>query len=126
MRIQKGRDLNLTSILLNLLPCKHGVVDIDLLDVNKRKFAYCSTCQTCTQTNNSDYNHPLPLFWNRLRVTRGALMLTAIQDSDDRSEFRVHVQMTEESAGRNVYTFHRYAVRIFVTSVRDSPGNYSE
>lgn len=53
-------------------------------------------------------------------------MLTAIQDSDDRSEFRVHVQMTEKLVGRNVYTFHRYAVRIFVTSVRDSPGNYSE
>ena len=124
MRIQRGRDLNLTRILLSMISCER-VIDIEWYNINESRFAYCSSCQNCTKTNSTDGNHLVPVFWNRLQVTRGSLVLTGIQENDDGSTIRVkvHVKTVVRPAGRdlgaNMESVHEYTIWIFV----NSPGN---
>ncbi|KAL9983645.1 hypothetical protein ACROYT_G005848 [Oculina patagonica] len=127
VRIQEGRDLNLTKILLmNFL---HGecerVVDIEWYDINESRFAYCGSCQVCTKTRDS--NHSVPDFWNRLQVRRGSLLLSRIQDNDNGRKFKVkvHTKPPKGSAKRDIdtkmETVHVYRIWIFVDSSRDFP-----
>ena len=89
MRIQEGRDLNLTSILLSMISCEREI-EIVWYTIHVRRFAFCS-CQYCVKTESTDGNHLVSVFWNRLQVTRGSLMLTGIQKNDDRRTIRVVV-----------------------------------
>lgn len=129
MRIQEGHDLNLTNILINLLPCKR-VVDIEWCNINRSRFAYCNACQNCKVTKDS--NHPVPVFWNRLQVTSGSLALTGIQNSDNNREItvQVHLKSSSQLAKRDINTNMEeprvYTIRILVNSGHDSPGNYSD
>ena len=124
MRIQEGRNLNLTSILLSMISCQR-VIDIEWYNINGTRFAYCSSCQNCTKTNSTDGNHLVPVFWNRLQVTRGSLLLTEFQENDDGSTIRVkvHVKTYGKPAGRdfggNVESVYEYTIWIFV----NPPGN---
>lgn len=105
-----------------MLSCER-VVDIDLFNVNGSRFAYCNSCQACTKTNSTDGNHLMPVFWNRLRVKRGSLLLTGIQENDDGRtiKVKVHMQTPRRDNGTNM----DYTLTIFVNSSRGSPGNCS-
>ncbi|KAL9983646.1 hypothetical protein ACROYT_G005849 [Oculina patagonica] len=127
VRLQEGRDLNLTKILLmNFLhdECER-VVDIEWYSINESRFAYCGSCQVCTKTR--DGNHSVPDFWNRLQVRRGSLLLTRIQDNDNRRKFRVkvHTKPPKGSAkryiGTKMETVQVYRIWIFVDSSSDFP-----
>lgn len=122
MWIPKGRDLHLTRVLLNMLSCER-VVRIDLFNVNGSRFAYCNSCQACTKTNSTDGNHLMPVFWNRLRVKRGSLLLTDIHENDDGLTIKVKVHM--QTPRRDNATNMDYTLTIFVNSSRGSPGNCS-
>lgn len=120
--IPKGRDLNFTRILQNMLSCER-VVDIYLFNVNGSRFAYCNSCQGCTKTNSTDGNHLMPVFWNRLRVKRGSLLLTDIQEND--GGLTIKVKVHRQTPRRDNGTIMDYTLRIFVNSSRGSPGNFS-
>ncbi|KAL9971990.1 hypothetical protein ACROYT_G018221 [Oculina patagonica] len=121
--IQKGRDLNLTRILLSMLSCER-VVDIEWYSINGSKFAYCNSCQGCKKTKSTYDNH-LPVLWNRLQVARGSLLLTRIQDNDDGLTIRVevHVKTSGKPAGKylgiNIESVRQYTIRILVNLSRD-------
>ncbi|KAL9971982.1 hypothetical protein ACROYT_G018213 [Oculina patagonica] len=123
--IQKGRDLNLTRILLSMLSCER-VVDIDWYSINGSKFAYCNSCQGCTKTKSTDDNH-IPVLWNRLQVARGLLLLTRIQESDDGLTVRVevHLKTSGKLTGRDFSTkkesVRQYTIRILVNISRGPP-----
>ncbi|KAL9971986.1 hypothetical protein ACROYT_G018217 [Oculina patagonica] len=130
MWIQKGRDLNLTRILPSMLSCER-VVDIEWYSINGSKFAYCNSCQGCKKTKSAYDNH-IPVFWNRLQVARGSLLLTRIQENDDGLTIRVevHLKTSDKPAGRylgiNKESVHQYTIRILVNLSRDPAGNYSD
>ncbi|KAL9971980.1 hypothetical protein ACROYT_G018211 [Oculina patagonica] len=129
--IQKGRDLNLTRILLSMLSCER-VVDIEWYSINGSKFAYCKSCQSCTKTNSTDGNHLVPAFWNRLQVTGGSLLLTGIQENNDGLAIRVKVYVktsgkpADRDLGIDIASVHEYTIRIFVNISRGPPGNYPD
>ena len=118
--IQERRDLNLTTFLLSILPCER-VAHIGWYGVNGSKFAYCNSCQDCNKM--SDGNRE-PVFWNRLQVTGGSLLLTAIQENDDGRTIRikVHMKKSGESTGRdfeaNMESAQTYTLWIFVNTSR--------
>lgn len=118
MWIQERRDLNLTTFLLSILPCER-VAHIGWYSINGSKFAHCNSCQDCKKI--SEGNREL-VFWNRLQVTRGSLLLTAIQENDDGRTIRikVHMKKSEESTGRdvkaNMESVHTYTLWIFVNT----------
>ena len=124
MRIQKGHDLNLTRILLSLISCER-VVEVEWFNRNRSRFAYCSSCQNCTTTSSNDGNHLVPVFWNRLQVTRGSLLLNGIQDNDDGRTIRVVVFMKAsgkpngKDVGADMISVNLYTIGIFV----NHPGN---
>ncbi|XP_078371308.1 uncharacterized protein LOC144654950 [Oculina patagonica] len=126
--IQKGRDLNLTRILLSMLSCER-VVDIEWYSINGSKFAYCKSCQSCTKTNSTDGNHLVPAFWNRLQVTGGSLLLTGIQENNDGLAIRVKVYVktsgkpADRDLGIDIASVHEYTIRIFVNISRGPPAN---
>ncbi|XP_078358605.1 uncharacterized protein LOC144643276 [Oculina patagonica] len=129
VRIQEGRDLNLTKILLmNLSPSEcQRVVDIEWYDINGSRFAHCGSCQVCR--NTTDSKHPVPVFWNRLQVRRGSLLLTGIQHSDNDLEIKVKIHFESPAAkstkrdniDKNMETAQVYRIWIFVKSPRSSP-----
>ena len=112
IRAQKASDVNLTRVLRNILPWQE-VVDIDLYDTNKTRLAYCRT-RNCTKEaiGSSD---AIPVFWNRLRVKNGSLLLTRIKKLDDELQIRARVHL-------NDYSVRFYTLRIFV--MNGSQGNY--
>ena len=119
--IEQGRDLNLTKILLmNEIQCAH-VVDIEWYDVNGSRFAHCRSCQSCEKTNDTRGNHPVPGFWNRVQIIRGSLLLTTIQDSDNKSKIRIKIH-TKTPTNNNERP-SAYTIQIFVHTSRGSPGN---
>ncbi len=113
---------------MNLSPseCKR-VVDIEWYDINGSRFAHCGSCQVCR--NTTDSKHPVPVFWNRLQVTRGSLLLTGIQLSDNELKIKVkihfesHAKSTKRDIDKNMETLQVYRIWIFVKSRRGSPGN---
>lgn len=99
IRAQKASDVNFTKVLRNILPWQR-VVDIEFYDTNKRKLAYCHTSNCIKESIGS--SDAVPVFWNRLRVKHGSLLLTRINESDDELEIRVKVHLNDDSA--RVYT----------------------
>ena len=75
VRIEQGRNLNLTkTLLMNKIQCAH-VVDIEWCDGNGNEFAVCNSCQRCIKRKDTRE----PDFWNRVQIIRGSLMLTTIR-----------------------------------------------
>lgn len=124
MRIHEHRDLNLTKILQSFVQCERAV-DIEWYSINGSKFVHCSTCQDCKNISEVNRGH---VFWSRLKVARGSLLLTAIRGSDDGWTIRVkvHMKASGKSAGRdveaNMESAHMYTIWIFVNTSRP-PGN---
>jgi len=100
IRAQKASDVNFTKVSGNILPWQR-VVDIEFYDTNKSKLAYCHTSNCIKESIGS--SDAVPVFWNRLRVKHGSLLLTRINESDDELEIRVKVHLNDDSA--RVYTF---------------------
>lgn len=112
IRAQKASNVNFTRVLWNILPWQQ-VVDIEFYATNKSKFAYCHT-SNCTK-ERIDSSDVVPVFWNRLRVKHGSLLLTRIKQSDDELEIRVKVHLNDDSA-------RSYTLKILL--VNGSQGNY--
>lgn len=112
IRDQKASDVNFTRVLQNILPWQQ-VADMEFYDSNKRKLAYCHT-SNCTK-ETIDGSDAAPVFWNRLQVKQGSLLLTSILESDDEREFRVKVHLTDDSV-------LAYTLKILV--VNGSQDNY--
>lgn len=112
IRAQKASDVNFTRVLRNTLPWQQ-VVDIEFYDTSKTKLAHCHTIN-CTKepVGSSD---AVPVFWNRLRVKKGSLLLTRIKESDGKLEIRVKVHINDNSV-------RLYTLKILV--VNGSQGNY--
>lgn len=111
IRDQKASDVNFTRVLRNILPWQQ-VADMEFYDSNKRKIAYCHR-SNCTK-ETIDGSDAAPVFWNRLQVKQGSLLLTSILESDDEREFRVKVHLTDDS-------ILGYTLKILVNG---SQGNY--
>ena len=111
--IQEGLDGNLTGYLINLVQCAHGA-EIDWYSDGGCKFAHCNSCHDCKETSGA--NHLEPVFRDRLQYTRGSLLLTGIQASDDGLELRVKVRMkaSRKSVVAVAESLHLYTIRIFV------------
>ena len=111
IRAQKASDVNFTGVLQNILPWQQ-VEDIELYDTNKTRLAYCHT-RNCIKepTGSSD---AVPVFWNRLRVRNGSLLLTRIKECDDELQIRVRVNLISFAV--------RLSLRILV--IIGSQGNY--
>lgn len=124
VRIHERRDLNLTKILQSIAPCER-VVDTEWHSINGSKFAHCNTCQDCKKISEVNREQ---VFWNRLQVARGSLVLTAIQENDDGRTIRVkvHIKASGKSLGRdveaNMVSVQMYTIWIFVNTSRP-PGN---
>ena len=86
--------MNFTRVLQNILPWQQ-VEDIEFFDSNKSKLAYCHT-SNCVK-ESIDGSDAVPIFWNRLRVSRGSLLLT-VRESDNGLETRVKVHLNDNSA----------------------------
>jgi len=112
IRDKKASDVNFTRVLRNILPWQQ-VADMEFYGSNKRKLAYCHT-SNCTKETIDD-SDAVPVFWNRLQVKQGSLLLTSILESDDEREFRVKVHLTDDSV-------LGYSIKILV--VNSSQGNY--
>lgn len=123
MWIQERRDLNLTKILQSIAPCER-VVHVEWYNINSSKFASCNSCQDCKKTSE---DKRVQVFWNRLRVTRGSLLLTAIQEGDNDLSIRVKIEVkaSGKSTGRDVGSVHMYTIKIFVNT-SSPPGIYSD
>ena len=119
MWIEQGRNLNLTKILLMNIQCAH-VVDIEWYDGNVNKFAYCNSCQRCMKTNNTKGNNPVPVFWNRVQIIGSSLLLTTIQDRDNKSE--IIIKLHTKTPTNNMDIPRAYRIQIFVHTSRGSPG----
>lgn len=119
--IQEGLDVNLTAYLLNLERCEH-VAEIEWYNDHGCKFANCNSCHYCEET--PDANNLASVFRNRLQYTRGSLLLTGIQGSDDGLKIRIKVSM---KASRGMVavakSIHVYTLLLFVYTV--SPGSCS-
>lgn len=117
--------------MLSMFPCER-LQDIEWYDINGSEFANCTSCQPCVKLNDTAGNYPSPVFWNRLQVTRGSLVLTGIQKGDDRLRIglRVHVKPSAKSVGKDVEiqteSVHEYTVRIFVIASGRLQGNNSD
>lgn len=105
---------------MNEIQCAH-VVEIEWYDVNRSRFAHCRSCQSCRKTNDTVGNHSVPVFWNRLQIIRGSLLLTTIQDSDNKSKIRIKIHT--KTPPNNMETASVDTISIFVDTSRGSPGN---
>ena len=127
MLIQDGRDVNLTGYFINLVRCEH-VTEVDWYSDHGCKLAHCNSCYDCKET--SDAKHLVPVFRDRLHYTRGSLLLTGIQGSDDGLKIRIKVRMKASTKSAVVITesLHVITYLIFVQcSVdTDSPGSCSD
>ncbi|XP_020610627.1 uncharacterized protein LOC110049182 isoform X2 [Orbicella faveolata] len=92
------------------------------IHVYKTNFtAKCVRIQGCKKISEVNREQ---VFWNRLQVTRGSLLLTAVQESDDGRTIRMKVDMKApgKSSGRNVEanmeSAHMYTIWIFVNTSR--------
>ena len=125
MRIQEGRDLNLTKISLEYsLPCERpgDIEDIEWYSIDGgsdggSKFALCTSYQKC----HIKEEHPVPPFWNRLRVITGSLFLTGIQSDDNK--LKIGLKIFSKSCKTNMVEERVYIIWILVMSEQDSPGN---
>lgn len=113
--IHERRDLDLTKVLQSIAPCER-VADAEWYSINGSKFAYCNSCQYCKKIYEVNQEQ---VFWNRLQVSRGSLLLTGIQKNDDGRTIKVKFHMYP----LHVYTAHMYTIWIFVNTSRP-PGNY--
>jgi len=117
--IEQGHNLNLTkALLMNEIQCAH-VVEIEWYDGNGNEFAYCNSCQRCSKTNNTRGNHPVPAFWNRVKIISGSLLVT-IQDRDNRS--KITIKIHSKTPIKDVEKPSAYTIEIFVHATRGSPG----
>ena len=127
MLIQKGRDVNLTRYFINLMRCEH-VAEMDWYSYHGCKLAHCNSCYDCKKI--SDAKHLVPVFRDRLHYTRGFLLLTGIQESDDGLEIRIKVRMkaSRKSDVLVAESLHVYTIRIFVKRpvTTGSPGSCSD
>lgn len=118
--IEQGHNLNLTkTLLMNEIRCAH-VVEIGWYDGNGTEFAYCNSCQRCLKTNNSRGNHPVPAFWNRVKILSGSLLVTAIQDRDNKS--KIMIKIHSKTPIKDVEKASAHTIEIFVYVSRGSPG----
>lgn len=121
MWTEQGHNLNLTKILLmNEIQCAY-VVDIEWYDGNGNRFAYCNSCQRCTKTNNTGGNHPVAIFWSRVQIIRGSLMLTTIQDGDNKS--KIIIKIHSKTPPNNMETPSTHTIQIFVHTSLGTTGN---
>lgn len=123
MWIQERRDLDLTKTLQSIAPCER-VVDVEWYITDTSKFASCNSCQDCKKISE---HKRVQDFWNRLRVTRGSLLLTAIQEDDNDLTIRVKVEVKASGkfTGRDVESAHMFTIKIFVNT-SSPPGIYSD
>ncbi len=124
IRTQKCADVNLTRALRKMLPWKQ-VADIEMYNTNKTRFAYCNT-GGCSKVNDSRYS--VPIFWNRLQVNDGSLLLTGIEENDNGLEIKVTVHLNAspdetnvKKAVRGMQTVRVYTLKILV--LNSSQGN---
>ena len=90
--------LNLTRVLFDIyLP--EQLIDIDLYDANRTRFAYIHT-ERGAGTNVPNNNRPMPAFWSRLKVIDGSLMLTGIQKKDNGTKMVSKAHLTDMMAKR--------------------------
>ena len=101
IRAQKAANVNFTRVLRNILPWQQEV-DIEFRDTNESRFTYCHT-SNCTK-EQIDSSDVVPVFWNRLQVKHGSLLLTRIEDSDDELEIGVKVHLNDYSVPVRSYT----------------------
>ncbi|KAL9983642.1 hypothetical protein ACROYT_G005845 [Oculina patagonica] len=122
IKTQEAADVNLTRVLRNMLPWKQ-VVDIEVYYTNER-FAYCNT-GGCTKVNDS--HDPVPVFWNRLQVNHGSLLLTGIEENDNGREIKVTVHLkaspddSKAKRAAGMQTVRVYTLKIFVLNSSQEP-----
>ena len=104
---------------MNEKRCAH-VVEIEWYDGNGNEFAYCNSCQRCSKTNNSRGSHPVPAFWNRVKIISGSLLVTAIQDRDNKS--KIVIKIHSRTSIKDVEKASAHTMEIFVYASRGSPG----
>lgn len=74
-------------------------MDIELYDTNGTKFAHYNPNRGAT-VNMTGVNRPMPVFWKRLKVSGGSLVLTGIQRTDNRLEItaKAHLRTLSSKA----------------------------
>lgn len=95
-----------------MLPWEH-VVDVEMYNTNKTQFAYCNP-DGCAKVNDSRNS----VFWNRLRIKQGSLLLTGIEESDDGLEFRVTVHLnSDDTKVKSKRAVGMQTVRVYVMKI---------
>ncbi|XP_068743399.1 uncharacterized protein [Montipora capricornis] len=105
-------NLNLSQVFLGQYPLEQ-LKEIQLLDENGTYFAYMHT-RNGASLNVTDDRSLMPPYWNRLKITRGSLILSGITKADNGTTIRSKAFLNDPAIKTSIGSVSVKTIRIFV------------